>query len=797
MPDRTWDFTALELELTIDLDEQAIEGRATHWMRPLGAATEVTLHAVDLEILGVKVDGAAVEGWRSTGDRLVIPVSIRPDERAVEVRYRAHPKAGMYFRGPPGDAVREVWTQGEDEENRHWYPGWDYPNDRFTVRVAATVPEDLTVVANGVLVGKAPGAKPGTTRWEYWLDTPVVNYLVALAAGDYRVVSTEGTPDLEQVVARWVDDDTLARTTAQTGGILDFLGRLLGTPYPWSVYRQVFVQRFLYGGMENATTTILADGYLLDDPTLDRHGVDSVLAHEAAHQWFGDLIGIYGWRELWLNEGFATYYSNRWHEDHEGAGQAAPEVLGWMTNGHRESAPMAPRGWSKVAERRNAQVYQRGAAVLHALEVALGRPAFDAAMKAYVADNAGGLVETDDFRRAVEDATGAHLGWLFDRWVHSADFAEIDAEWAWSDGALRVTVNQRDGGAVAAPVWVEIGGVPPRRARLWLTSAEASLVVPLDSAPAYVAVDPDRGILATWKVEQPPAAWVAQLGSPTPLARLTAIEALKGGKATPEAVKALDALANSGGEPPAIRIAALGALGELGEVEGLLATLGDPDPRVRGAAVDALGQVPSNPDRAQAARAALRDESREVRERALRTLEKLDPALALAEARRQAGGRSTRGSPHATALGVLGRIGVARDLDALVAHIDARETRDARYAAARGAADLAEREEAETKELSRRLTAMLDDPDRLDGGLAVALLGRVGSDLDVAALRGFAAHQSLARPDLAGAAHEAIAAIAGRAKVEPKTAEDLAELERIRASLADLEERIKELETWR
>nr|MBA2321320.1 hypothetical protein [Deltaproteobacteria bacterium] len=312
MPDRDWDFVSLELDVAIDLEDRSLTGRAVHRLRPLGVASEVVLHAADLDIVSVTVDGAAVEAWRSLGDRLVVPVAVGPGERSVEVRYTARPTAGMYFRGPPGDAVREVWTQGEDEENRHWFPGWDYPNDRFTVRTAVTVPDGLVAVANGALVSKAPGRAAGTTRWEYALETPIVNYLVAIAAGEYRVVVEPGTPTLEHVVPVGTSDATVERSTRETRSMLDYLARLLGTPYPWTVYRQVYVQRFLYGGMENATTTVLADDYLLRDPVLDRYNADFVLAHEIAHQWFGDLVGVYGWRDLWLNEGFATYYGNRW-----------------------------------------------------------------------------------------------------------------------------------------------------------------------------------------------------------------------------------------------------------------------------------------------------------------------------------------------------------------------------------------------------------------------------------------------------------------------------------------------------
>src|SRR5262249_48005777 len=150
--------------------------------------------------------------------------------------------------------------------------------------------------------------------------------------------------------------------------------------------------------------------YILDNPNVRDNLIDFVLAHEAAHQWFGDLIGCYGWRELWLNEGFATYEGNRWLEHHHGRDAAAAEVEGWMEQGLRDAAPLAPRGWSKVGDRESAQYYFRGAAVLHMLEVQLGRDVFDAGVREYVARNAGRLAESDDLRRALEDVSGRSLG---------------------------------------------------------------------------------------------------------------------------------------------------------------------------------------------------------------------------------------------------------------------------------------------------------------------------------------------------------------------------------------------------
>src|SRR5690606_24509373 len=265
--------------------------------------------------------------------------------------------------------------------------------------------------------GQEP-AGAGWTRFRYRLDRPIVSYLVAIVAGEYATYVDESEIPLTYIVPRTVGEEAARRSLGVTAEQVPWFSELLGHPFPYGSYRQAFVSRFLYGGMENATLTVLSDRLLLAHPSARDRSTEEVVAHELAHQWFGDLLTCYGWRELWLNEGFASFYTGRWLEHRYGADRYAAEQRGWMTAALHDPAPMSPRAWSKVPGRDNAAVYVRGASVLHMLRTHLGTDVFDAGIREYVARNADRLVETDDLRRALEDVSGQHLGWLFEQWVH-------------------------------------------------------------------------------------------------------------------------------------------------------------------------------------------------------------------------------------------------------------------------------------------------------------------------------------------------------------------------------------------
>ncbi|MDP2317075.1 MAG: M1 family metallopeptidase, partial [Pseudomonadota bacterium] len=569
-PDRTFDMERLRLAVALDPAAGTVAGTATWTVRRLGAGPLV-LDQVALTIEAVTLGGATGSGtpipWRTLGDTLVIDVP--GDKAEVSVRYRATPRDGLHFRRPDAaDTHGEVWSQGEGEDNRHWFPGWDHPNDRFVYEGAITAPAGWKVLTNS--------------------GHDLVNYLVMVAAGPYEVHGTEAN-------AAWVPPGTSAggigRVLDPVPGMMTHFGARTGVPYPWGSYRQVFVQRFLYTGMENTSATIEDRWMVGDDRVAGTRGrrIASVVAHELAHQWYGDLLTCRSWRELWLNEGFATFFAADWEASVHGPDDAAAGVRARYRASFGEAA-LAGRFHAGASAPASTNVYNKGASVLHMLRVMLGEDVFWAGIRRYTQGNPRALVETDDLQDAMELESGEELGWFFQQWVELPYVPQLTVSSVYKDGAVVVTVRQATGDArpiYTLPVEVEIGAAAgaPVVAKGWLTDEDLELRVPLAAAPAYLAFDPRGGLLAAVEQAQDPAAWEAQLGSASPYARLAAIAAL--GETDLSAPLAL--LAADRARPFAVRDAAIAALGAQRAHAPLLPLLDDPDDAVRQAAARALG----------------------------------------------------------------------------------------------------------------------------------------------------------------------------------------------------------------
>lgn len=806
MPSRSFDLTHLHLELRVDPVAATLEGTATHSVKPLGASSAwLTLHQKGLEIRSIQVDGKVVEGWRLGHDRVHIPMPRDRRPHEVGLDYRAEPELGLHFRRPGRgrpDRVVEVWSQGQPFDSPHWIPSWDYPNDRFTYSAAFTVPEGLTVASNGVRTGSKP-ADRGFKTVSFSLEQEVPTYLLGLVVGDYDVFEDKvGDLPLEYLVARGVPESEIRTAGGFAAPQIAYFNELLGTPYPWPIYRQAFVQRFMYGGMENTSLTINTDAVLGLNP-IQKERAEGLVAHELAHQWFGDLVTCYGWRDLWLNEGFATMYASRWTEKAHGRAYYDAQVHDRMVSAAAYTTPMARRSWSPPGPD-STGVYDRGMMVLHMLRTYLGDEVYDAGVRTYLDRHKHGFVETAHLRRALEDVSGEHLGWLFDAWVHQKGVPEIEAKWSWSKGQLVVELSQGKP-AWSAPVEIEVGmGDGTRTRQVWLSEGASKLAMDLETAPDYVAVDPRGGVLARWTRSQPPAAWVAQARSAsTPYARLVAFEHLGKGQASSEAISVLT-LALSEEQPPRFRGKVSAALGALGTPEALAAlkpALSDPDERVRADALTALGKFPASADAARRLRAGLDDPSAHVRGAAISALAEYDPRLGAEAARKSLGrpDRSRRRWEHNAAVAVLGSHGEAEDATRIAKLFSERTPSRLLAPAVRAVgarvADLEPQEgEKLRRKLARRLEPLLTSDDFRVRMAAIEGLGEVGDDPARARLLALASATSVDR--LAQAARAAAGRIYHRGDVKPEESSK-ADPDALQERLEELEGRLEKLEAWR
>ncbi|HEY6036945.1 MAG TPA: M1 family metallopeptidase, partial [Kofleriaceae bacterium] len=320
-PDRVVDILHILLDIEVDPAARTVAGTATLRAAAIAPTKVVELDAVELAIESVTANGKDA-AFRHDGKKLRIELAteVQPAEELVlAVAYRGAPRRGLYFTAPDDgypDKPTQAWTQGQDEDSRYWFPCFDAPNEKATSEVIAKVPAGMFALSNGTLVSDRTQGGKRVVHWR--LDVPHSCYLVTLAVGDFATIETRWR-DVPVVyyVQRGLEAEC-ERTLARTPEMLELFSTKFGVAYPYPRYSQVFVADFIFGGMENTSATTLTDTVLIDERAAIDYDIDSLVAHELAHQWFGDLVTCRDWGEGWLNEGCATYAEYIWREAHEG-----------------------------------------------------------------------------------------------------------------------------------------------------------------------------------------------------------------------------------------------------------------------------------------------------------------------------------------------------------------------------------------------------------------------------------------------------------------------------------------------
>lgn len=551
-PDRTCDVTHLRLELNVDLPAHSIEGTARLDLHAsYGPFQTITLDAIDLEIEEV-TDGKGSPLEHTYLDHKLEVRFRRAIEREAQlcIRYRKeNPVQGLYFWGPTAEepnATWQVWSQGEDEEARHWIPCHDAPHEKMTTELLVTVPEIYTVISNGALLGVAdhPATRPSSgarkvrsargkrsspasrerlRTWHYRESVPHSSYLISLVVGVFSKLEDEcdGLP-VEYYVEPGREEEGW-RSFGRTPDMIRHFARLLECPFPYEKYAQVAVRRFMFGGMENTSATTQTDGTLHDARAALDFSSDDLVAHELAHQWFGDLLTCKHWAHAWLNEGFATYFELVWKEQDLGGDEFEMGLIesadAYLEEPYRRA--IVSHRFAHPFQLFDQHLYPKAAWVLHMLRRSVGDESFWKAVRLYVRRHAAGSVETVDLQRAFEDATGRNFERFFDQWLFHPGHPVLDVRCSWnsSDKCLNVTVQQKQRGSDAVvydvPLEVEVAlplrsaargkSAPPTRLRRTFTACERGQTFrwELPARPLAVAIDPEARILSTGKISMP------------------------------------------------------------------------------------------------------------------------------------------------------------------------------------------------------------------------------------------------------------------------------------------------------
>lgn len=512
---RTFDAQHYVIRSSFDRTRKVYFGDTTLSVKPLkdGFST------LTLDSIGMKFDSITLEPegtklqFAQVGSTLSVTLGKTfnaSDLISVRFKYSSQPKKGIYFvdaqpatEANPGYSS-QVWTQGEAEEARYWFPSYDFPDDKATTEQFITVPADEVAISNGELLETIENTDR-TRTFHYKMPVPHSIYLTSFIVGKY--VKVEGKyKDIPLGYYVYPGRENIAEGAyGKTPDMMRVFEMVTGVDFPYNKYDQTTVARFNFGGMENITATTMADTEInLANSEFGREIVIDLVSHELAHSWFGNLVTTKDWSNLWLNEGFATFMEAVYREHLNGRKDYLRKVTDDAYSAMGDDVfnssrhPLFRLNPPTDDSLFDTTTYQKGGAVIHMLREEIGDEAFWKAINTYLNRHKFGNVETPDLKKAMEESSGKDLTWFFDQWVYKAGFPKLSVRQSYrpTRKQLVLTVSQIQKvdsitpSAFVLPMEVEIktaNGV--KSEKIEITKRIQTFVIKTDGKPITVVFD--------------------------------------------------------------------------------------------------------------------------------------------------------------------------------------------------------------------------------------------------------------------------------------------------------------------
>jgi len=522
---RAFDVQHYVIRTSFDRANKTISGETTVSLKPLkNLFNTVTLDAANLKFESIKFDPeGTVLQFNTEDDKVVItlPKSYAPkDLIKIRLKYTAKPKKGVYFVDAASDGGTlvyddQIWTQGEAEESRHWYPSYDFPDDKATTEQFLTVRGDETAISNGELV-ETLNNPDGTKTFHFKMTQPHSVYLTSFVIGKY-VKFTDSYKNIPLNVYLYPGREYLYKQVfTNTKEMMRTFEELTGVAYPYNKYDQTIVAQFNLGGMENITATTLSDRDIFFSD-INRLVVEDIISHELAHSWFGNLVTCRNWAELWLNESFATFMEAAWREKMYGREDYLRKIAEDRDIYFAEESKMGRRHglYNQFARPDDsifdAVAYQKGSAVVHTLRETLGDKVFWKAINIYLNRHKLENVETADLQKVFEEVSKKDLDWFFSQWVYGSGYPRLEIKYKFNSETKRLDVSvsqtqkQEDltPTAFTFPMDVEIiTATGTRTEKINVTKREETFSIKSDEAPIGVVFDKNLKVpLKTLRVQ--------------------------------------------------------------------------------------------------------------------------------------------------------------------------------------------------------------------------------------------------------------------------------------------------------
>jgi aminopeptidase N len=430
------------------------------------------------------------------------------DQQAGSMAITSH--KGLFFINPDGKDLnkpRQIWTQGETEDNSCWFPTIDKPNQRMTEDIYITTEKENKTLSNGAMVSSKENSDG--THTDHWVMSPgIPPYLVMMAIGPFAIVKDtwRGKP-----VDFYVDPKYAPYAMdifGKTPQMIELFSNLLHFPYVWNKYDQVIAHDYVSGAMENTTATLHGEFVQKTSQELvdDRLENEDIISHELFHHWFGDLVTCESWANISLNESFATYGEYLWREYKYGTDEAdrlmQQNFTQYLGGGTGLPHDLVNFYYNDKEDMFDLTSYQKGGTILHMLRSVVGDSAFFNSLHLYLEEHKFSPVEVPMLRLAFEKVTGTDLNWFFNEWFYNKGQPNLSIKHSYDDKSHMVTLevvqtqDLNETPVFKMPLWVNVyynGKVDKHM--VTISKSKDKFTFPASASPDWVDFDAEKVLL--------------------------------------------------------------------------------------------------------------------------------------------------------------------------------------------------------------------------------------------------------------------------------------------------------------
>jgi len=551
-----YDVQHYRIELSLDEPTKSFDGEtAITFSSTINGLTELALDAETFTVHSVVHDGTPLAfthqdgslkialGRRMTiGDEATLDIGYSVTNIDVDsARFGMGENYDLGFNFNSGSATNPplIFSLNFPEGARHWIPSFDHPSDWATHETIISVRDDYRVVANGALVSDKVDPDTGR-RTVHWSQTePQPTYLYVMVAGSHSVLE-DNHGDLPLHYWVYPGDETDARLSfAPTPRMVGFFEDIYGVKFPWVKYDQIVIPG-IGGGAESTSATVISEWTVKSAAELKVESPDALIAHELAHQWWGDMVGYKDWEHMWLSESFATHAEYLYALHDLGADEAAL-ALDQQKTAYLEEAntkfirPIVTNKWNRPNEMFDRHTYEKGGVVLNMFRALVGEEIFGKVLRTFLETHAYNNATTNDFFDVVRQVTGEDYGWFFEQWLLRPGHPVLEVSHRWDDQQkiLSITVNQTQDRSLGTPVYrlpVRIGittNAQEMIETIWLDQAQQTFTFDVAEKPLLVHFDEGDVLLKEWTFSKSTEELLHQLSHDKAMGRLWAVGELQ------------------------------------------------------------------------------------------------------------------------------------------------------------------------------------------------------------------------------------------------------------------------------